>query len=84
MMAGVKAPVDEESFEVNIDFNDGPIVVIQVRYPRGQAVKGIQALSAAAETERITGLFHALRHDPSVRARLDELHLGFDDDEDEW
>lgn len=79
----VTAPVDTETFDLNITLETDESVKIQVHYPKGRGLVAIQALAKVSDNRYLYGLLSALRHDASVAAHLKEQHLGFDDEDDE-
>lgn len=80
----VTGPVETTEFEISIETSEGERVVVNVKFPKDRALIAIQALAKFGEPEYITGLLGVNRDDPSVAAKLAEMHLGFDDDEDDW
>ena len=83
MSKPVTGPVESTSFDISVTLATGESVVITVAYPVNQGILAIQALSQVAEAKYLQGLLSALRADPSVKAKLEELHLGFEDEADE-
>lgn len=83
MSKAVTVPAEEVgTFDLNIDFANGESVVVTFTYPKDRAVLAINAVGRISELG--TNLIYALRDDPSVRDKLDESGISFDDEEDDW
>lgn len=83
MSKAVTVPAEEtDTFDLDINFENGEGVVVTFTYPKGRGIAAVYATSQISDyTEQ---LLYALKDDPSVRAKLEEQGLAFDDDEEDW
>lgn len=83
MGAATESPAPEvDTFSLTVDLGDER-VVIKVDYPKGRGVAAVAALSKMGSNAGLIGLLDAMRGDPSVDAKIDELGLVFDDEDDD-
>lgn len=76
---------DRDSMTLNVDFENGEKVTIEISYPKDHGLSAIMAIHRLGQPAGLTGLLEALSHDPSVAARLDAMGAEFvtDDEDDE-
>lgn len=75
---------EREDFELTYTFEDNQVVRVSVDFEQGHALRAIQALTQAGNQETSVALLSQYRDDASVSAKLEELHMDFDDDEGDW
>lgn len=73
---------ETEKFTLDFKFTEDVVVEIEVRYPKGRALAGIQALSNAAEPGTLIQILAGL-DDPSITQHLSDLGLSYGDEDDD-
>lgn len=78
-----KQNTETQSMTLNVDFENGQKVTFDITYPKDHGLSVAMAIHRLGTGEGIMGLLQALSDDPSVAKRLDEMSVGFDDDDEE-